>query len=133
MVVAAINRIVAAVGQMAATVQVLFLMLCDVAMGYHLPSCLHILEAVHVIEVLRDGPVHVCETAARMGIEQAKLAHILRLLATHHILHEAVPDVFAINRISLLIDSGKPLHELVTNSETKYVSIGDVDVSVVPA
>jgi hypothetical protein len=58
-VVAAINRIVAAAGQMAATVQVPFLTLCDAGMGYHLPSCLRVLEAAHVVEVLRDGPVHV--------------------------------------------------------------------------
>jgi hypothetical protein len=135
-VVAAINRIVAAAGQMAATVQVPFLTLCDAAMGYHLPSCLRVLEAAHVVELLRDGPVHVREIAARTGVEQAKLggalflftafsfvnllldaAHILRLLATHHILREAAPDVFAANRISSLIDSGKPLRELVA----KYV------------
>ncbi|KAJ7348063.1 hypothetical protein DFH08DRAFT_960419 [Mycena albidolilacea] len=111
---AAINRIVAAAGQMAATVQVPFLTLCDAGMGYHLPGCLRILEAAHVVEVLRDGPVHVCEIAART-------AHILRLLATHHILREAAPDVFAAGRISSLIDSG----ELVANPETKYTSVGD--------
>ncbi|KAJ7796025.1 hypothetical protein B0H14DRAFT_2228526, partial [Mycena olivaceomarginata] len=116
-VVAAINRIVAAAGQMAATVQVPFLTLCDAGMGYHLPSCLRVLEAAHVVEVLRDGPVHVREIAARTGVEQAKLAHILRLLATHHILREAAPDVFAANHISSLVDSGKPLCKLVA----KYV------------
>ncbi|KAJ7348099.1 O-methyltransferase [Mycena albidolilacea] len=151
-VVAAINRIVAAAGQMAATVQVPFLTLCDAGMGYHLPSCLRVLEAAHVVEVLRDRPVHVREIAARTGVEQAKLggalflltafsfvdtllgaAHILRLLATHHILREAAPDVFAANRISSLIDSGKPLCELVANPETKYASVGDADASAVAA
>ncbi|KAJ7803733.1 hypothetical protein B0H14DRAFT_3776883 [Mycena olivaceomarginata] len=106
--------------------------------GYHLPSCLCVLKAAHVIEVLRNRPVHVREIAARKGIKQAKLggalflltafsfadilldaAHILRLLVTHHILREAVPDVFATNYISSLIDSGKPLRELIT----KYVRV----------
>ncbi|KAF7368821.1 O-methyltransferase [Mycena venus] len=132
-VVAAINRIVAAAGQMAATVQVPFLTLCDAGMGYHLPSCLRVLEAAHVVEVLRDGPVHVREIAARTGIEQAKLAHILRLLATHHILREAAPDVFAANRISSLMDSGKPLRDLVANPERKYSSNDDGDTSAVAA
>ncbi|KAJ6461096.1 O-methyltransferase [Mycena sanguinolenta] len=132
-VVAAINRIVAATGQMAATVQVPFLTLCDASMGYHLPSCLRVLEAAHVVEVLRDGPVHVKEIAARTGIEQAKLAHVLRLLATHHILREAAPDVFAANRISSLIDSGKPLRDLLANPERKYESVGDSDASAVAA
>ncbi|KAJ7449160.1 O-methyltransferase, partial [Mycena latifolia] len=128
-VVAAINRIVAAAGQMAATVQVPFLSLCDASMGYHLPSCLRLLEAAHVPEVLRDGPVHVREIAARTGVEQAKLAHILRLLATHHLLREAAPDVFATNRISSLIDTGQPLHALVAHPERKY----DDDTSGVAA
>ncbi|KAJ6551774.1 hypothetical protein B0H19DRAFT_1297609 [Mycena capillaripes] len=128
-VVAAINRIVAASGQLAASVQTPFLLLCDAAMGYHLPSCLRLFEAAHVAEVLRDGPMHVREIAAKTGVEQAKLAHILRLLATHHILREAAPDVFAANRISSLIDSGKPLHTLSANPERKY----DGDASAVAA
>ncbi|KAJ6555116.1 hypothetical protein DFH09DRAFT_1038072 [Mycena vulgaris] len=119
-VVAAINCIVAAVGQMTATVQVPFLSLCDTSMGYHLPSCLRLLEAAHVPELLRAGPLHVREIAARMGVEQAKLAHILRLLATHHLLREAAPDVFAVNHISSLIDTGKPIHEVLANPERKY-------------
>lgn len=40
------------------------------------------------------------------------LAHILRLLCTHHILREISPDVFGLNRISSLIDSGKSFHEI---------------------
>ncbi|KAJ7821681.1 hypothetical protein B0H14DRAFT_3471315 [Mycena olivaceomarginata] len=133
-VVAAINRIIARRGRWPRQVQVPFLTLCDAGMGYHLPSCLRVLEAAHVVEVLRDGPVHVREIAARTGVEQAKLAHILRLLATHHILREAAPDVFAANRISSLIDSGKPLRELVAKyPKTKYASVGDADASAVAA
>ncbi|KAJ6555122.1 hypothetical protein DFH09DRAFT_924020 [Mycena vulgaris] len=120
-VIAAISCIVAAAGQMAATVQVPFLSLCDASMGYHLPSCLRLLEAAHVPELLRAGPLHVREIAARTGVEQAKLAHILRLLATHHLLREAAPDDFAVNRISSLIDTGKPIHELLA----KWVSFYD--------
>jgi hypothetical protein len=60
-------------------VQVPFLTLCDAGMGYHLPSCLRVLEAAHVVEVLRDGPVHVREIAARTGVEQAKLGGVLVL------------------------------------------------------
>ncbi|KAJ7202040.1 O-methyltransferase [Mycena pura] len=119
-VAAAINRIVAAAGQMAASVQAPFLSLCDAGMGYHLPSCLRVLEAAHVVEILRDGPLHVRDIAARTGVDQAKLAHILRLLATHHLLRESSPDVFASNRISSLLDSGKAVHSLFANPERKY-------------
>ncbi|KAJ7263048.1 hypothetical protein C8J57DRAFT_1719238 [Mycena rebaudengoi] len=125
-VVAAINRIVAAAGQMAATVQVPFLTLCDASMGYHLPACLRLLEAAHIPDILREGPpdgVHVREIAKRTGVDVHKLAHILRLLATHHLLRETAPDVFARNRIGSLVESGKRVDELFSHGsppERKY-------------
>ncbi|KAF7303632.1 O-methyltransferase [Mycena indigotica] len=119
-VAAAINRIVSAAGQLSATVNPPFLTICDAAMGYHLPSCLRLLEATHIPEILRDGPLHVRELANKTGVEQGKLAHILRLLATHHILREVEPDVFATNRISSLIDSGRPAATLRANPKRKY-------------
>ena len=100
---------------------------------YHLPSCMRILEASHIAEILREaGPpgLHIKSISEQSGIEASKLgqslaaaihmasayvfssAHILRLLATHHILREVTPDVFTTNRISSLIDSGKSAREL---------------------
>ncbi|KAF8066927.1 O-methyltransferase [Lyophyllum atratum] len=114
-VVRAINRIVAAAGQMAITVQPPFYALCDASMGYHLPSCLRLLEASHTVEILREAGLdglHVDVISERNGVESGKLAHILRLLATHHFIRERSPNVFAINRISSLIDSGKSFEEL---------------------
>ncbi|KAJ7171095.1 O-methyltransferase [Mycena filopes] len=127
-VAAAINRILAASGQLASIVQTPFLTLCDASMGYHLPSCLRVLEAASVVEVLREcggkdtgkEGVHVKEIARRTGVDASKLAHILRLLATHHILREVAPDVFAANRISSLLDSGKELGVLLDHPERKY-------------
>ncbi|KAF8629507.1 hypothetical protein AX17_005633 [Amanita inopinata Kibby_2008] len=115
LVVRAINHIVAATGQLAASVQAPFLSLCDASMAYHLPSCLRLLEASHTVEILREaGPngLHVSLITKQNGIESNKLAHVLRLLATHHIVREVAPDVFTINRISSLIDSGKCLEDL---------------------
>ena len=37
--------------------------------------------------------------------------HILRLLATHHIIRECEPDIFALNRVSALLDSGRSFTE----------------------
>ena len=37
--------------------------------------------------------------------------HILRLLATHHIIRECEPDTFALNRVSALLDSGRSFTE----------------------
>ncbi|KAJ7729812.1 hypothetical protein B0H16DRAFT_1280360, partial [Mycena metata] len=114
-VAAAINHIVAASAQLASVVQTPFLTPCDASMGYHLPACLRVVEAAGVVEVLREGPstgMHVKEIARQTGVDASKLAHILRLLATHHLLRELAPDVFAANRISSLLDSGKSVDEL---------------------
>ncbi|PPQ92568.1 hypothetical protein CVT25_010511, partial [Psilocybe cyanescens] len=119
-VLAATCRIVAAAGQLSATVQTPFLTLCDATMGYHLPSCMRLLEASHVVEILREaGPdgLHVDGISEKNGVKATKLAHILRLLATHHILRELAPDVFALNRISSLVDSGKTVAELKAYQE----------------
>ena len=40
-------------------------------------------------------------------------ARILRLLATNHIFTEVTPDVFANNRLSSVLDTGKPVEELL--------------------
>lgn len=48
------------------------------------------------------------------------VGHILRLLATHHITREVRPDVFANNRLSSVMDSGKSWSELVS-MEDGYV------------
>ena len=40
------------------------------------------------------------------------LGHILRLLATFHWIREVRPDVFANNRLSSVIDSGKTPEQL---------------------
>ncbi|KAJ7769225.1 hypothetical protein DFH07DRAFT_1007117 [Mycena maculata] len=140
-VVAATNRILAAAGHIAATVQNPFLALCDAGMGYHLPSCLRLFEAAHVAEALRAGPMHVSDIARRVGMAgddgsgvqgggvgmgsgEKTLAHVLRLLATHHVVREVVPDVFAVNRISSLIDTGRDLEELVADPSNKYAADG---------
>ncbi|KAG6865359.1 hypothetical protein C0991_003211 [Blastosporella zonata] len=114
-VVQAINKIVAAAGQMSMTVQAPFYSLCDASMAYHLSSCMRLLEASHTVEILREaGPngLHVNVIAQRNGVDSGKLAHILRLLATHHFLREQSPNVFALNRISSLVDSGKSFEEI---------------------
>ncbi|EIW56069.1 S-adenosyl-L-methionine-dependent methyltransferase [Trametes versicolor FP-101664 SS1] len=122
-VIAATNRIVAACGQIGATVHRPFLTLCDAAMGYHLPACLRFLEASHTVEILRTaGPdgMHVRDLGRQLGVEEGKLSHILRLLATHHITREVRPNVFANNRISAIMDSGRSPEDLRRAPHEKY-------------
>ncbi|GBE83628.1 4-O-methyltransferase 1 [Sparassis crispa] len=141
-VISATNRLVAACGQLTASVQRPFLTLSDASMGYHLPSCLRFLEASHAVEILREaGPrgLHVRDLAkqidalrrrnsdtgpsaneGQVGVDTAQLSHILRLLATHHITREVRPDVFANNRVSAALDSGRTCAELRDTPEGKY-------------
>ncbi|KAH9916743.1 S-adenosyl-L-methionine-dependent methyltransferase [Epithele typhae] len=122
-VLAAANRIVAACSQISATVHRPFLTLCDAAMGYHLPACLRFLEASHLVEILRAaGPagMHVRDLSRLVDVDEGNLSHNLRLLATHHITREVRPNVFANNRISAILDSGKIPEELLSNPQTKY-------------
>ncbi|KZT70696.1 hypothetical protein DAEQUDRAFT_183861 [Daedalea quercina L-15889] len=176
-VLAAVSKLVAACGQICASVQRPFLTVCDAAMGYHLPACMRLLEEAHIPEILREaGPkgMHVRDIARRIGevrrtgretsagppaehakdepsggrenrgsgeeqgesgkshedkgdcgevefgVDPALLSHVLRLLATHHITREVRPDVFANNRISSAVDSGRSPDELMDAPETKY-------------
>jgi hypothetical protein len=92
---------------------------------------MRLFEASHTPEILREaGPtgLHVNAISEKSGVDKAKLgvwrrfrivsqtdaavAHILRLLATHHIVRELSPDVFTLNRISSTIDTGKKVNEL---------------------
>ena len=41
-------------------------------------------------------------------------ARVLRLLATNHIFIEVSLDVFANNRLSTVLDTGKPVGELIS-------------------
>ena len=110
---------------------------------------MRLLEASHVVEILREaGPfgLHVGIISERNSVETNKLgqlfnqalgmrtnanyqlsiAHILRLLATHHILREVSPDVFALNRISSLVDSGKTFGELMQFQAEGRYDINDI-------
>ncbi|TFK84126.1 S-adenosyl-L-methionine-dependent methyltransferase [Polyporus arcularius HHB13444] len=133
-VVVAASHIVAACGQLAASVHRPFFSLVEGAKAEHVTACLQYLEASNTVEILRAaGPegMHVDDIAHRIGelseandasarVDGSKLSHILRLLATYHWLREVRPDVFANNRLSALVDSGKTPEELRAAPEKKY-------------
>ncbi|KAJ7648737.1 O-methyltransferase [Mycena polygramma] len=78
---------------------------------YHLSSCLRVVATLNVVEILREGGregMHIQDIAEKAGTDLDKLCRVLRLLATHHVFREVTPDVFTNNRISSVIDKGKP-------------------------
>lgn len=52
-------------------------------------------------------------TRPRLGtLTSLGTGHILRVLATYHWVREVSPDVFANNRLTSFIDSGKSIEQL---------------------
>ncbi|KAJ3535874.1 hypothetical protein NM688_g6916 [Phlebia brevispora] len=54
------------------------------------------------------------------GVEPKKLARVLRMLCTNHIFREVSPNIFANNRISSALDTGKPVAQIIQNAEMKH-------------
>ncbi|KAH9054228.1 S-adenosyl-L-methionine-dependent methyltransferase [Lactarius vividus] len=93
-------------------------------MQFHVSTAMRTAVSTHAAEILRDaGPegLHAWEIAKPTGVHPAKLSRVLRLLATNHIFIEVSPDVFANNRLSTVLDTGKPVDELISNPESKFI------------
>ncbi|KAJ7062071.1 hypothetical protein C8F01DRAFT_1136350 [Mycena amicta] len=115
---------------MSATVHPPFLTLCDAAMGYHLPSCLRLLEGcTHS----RDSPRRTLARPRARNQNRLSSKQNLRIYSGcwPPIISYAKsrPTVFATNRISSLLDSGKSVSALQAHPERKY----DEDASAVAA
>ncbi|TFK81004.1 S-adenosyl-L-methionine-dependent methyltransferase [Polyporus arcularius HHB13444] len=131
----AANKIVAACGQITATVHKPFFSLIESVNGGNVIACMQFLEATHVVEILREAgsdgasvkdiankatEIRRSKDPKAAEIDSSKLSHVLRLLATYHWVRELRPDVFANNRLSSFIDSGKSTEQLKASVETKY-------------
>ncbi|KAI9441018.1 S-adenosyl-L-methionine-dependent methyltransferase [Lactarius indigo] len=117
-------HITSAAAQLMALVRPAPLIVTDVMMQYHVSTAMRVAVSTHVAEILRDAGskgLHAWEIATPTGVHPSKLARILRLLATNHIFVEVSPDVFANNRLSTVLDSGKPVEELISNPESKHI------------
>ncbi|KAI0324800.1 S-adenosyl-L-methionine-dependent methyltransferase [Cubamyces sp. BRFM 1775] len=137
------KKIVAACGHLAASVNKPWYGLMEAIQAGQLSAAIRFLEAAHIVEILREaGPqgLHVKDihrsvvelrpkTAPAPDPETftvARLGHVLRLLATSHWLKEVGPDVFANNRRSSYIDTGKSLEQLRAKPDKKYLDTDGV-------
>ncbi|SJL09409.1 uncharacterized protein ARMOST_12787 [Armillaria ostoyae] len=119
----AVSCIIAATAQLVATIRPAHLTLISTAMMIHVPAALRTVTDLHVAEILREaGPqgLHIRKIAALSRTSPGKLARMLRLLATEHIFKEVTPDVFAHNRISSLLDTGKLVDKLIESPQCKW-------------
>ncbi|KAH8980527.1 S-adenosyl-L-methionine-dependent methyltransferase [Lactarius deliciosus] len=118
------SLITSAAAQLMTLVRPAPLVVLDVVMQFHVSTAMRTAVSTHVAEILRDaGPkgLHAWEIARPTGVHPAKLSRVLRLLATNHIFIEVSPDVFANNRLSTVLDTGKPVDELISNPESKFI------------
>ncbi|PBK67979.1 S-adenosyl-L-methionine-dependent methyltransferase [Armillaria solidipes] len=84
------------------------------------PACMRVVVAFNIADHLLDRPegLHVSKLGALSGAEPQKLGRILRLLASRHCFREVDRDIFANNRLSMML--------VKTNSISDYVaSISD--------
>ncbi|KAJ6501155.1 O-methyltransferase [Mycena vitilis] len=114
------SRIVAAASQLIAMVRSPVQTIMENSLVFHLPSCMRAAIESDMVEIVRESGnrgIHANEIAKINHTDPVKAARILRLLANHHIFTEIRPDVFASNRLSSVLDSGKSVGEL----EQSYV------------
>ncbi|KAJ7203253.1 S-adenosyl-L-methionine-dependent methyltransferase [Mycena pura] len=115
--------IVAAAAQLISIVRPPPLTMIVNALQYHISTALRIAVATHTAEIIRTaGPQgkHVKEIAKPTNTDPSKLARVLRVLATNHVFVEVSPDVFAHNRLSCILDTGKNVEDILANPAAKY-------------
>ncbi|KAF8889034.1 S-adenosyl-L-methionine-dependent methyltransferase [Infundibulicybe gibba] len=91
-------------------------------MGFE-PACLNVVSGANVADILSSFPdgVHVGEISKRTGLEESKLARIMRLLVSRR---SSGADVFANNRLSQNMLSTNPV------SATVGLSTDDVGIAI---
>ncbi|KAH9949724.1 S-adenosyl-L-methionine-dependent methyltransferase [Amylocystis lapponica] len=91
-------------------------------------AALHVVVRARVADELDNHPngLHVCELAKAVSIEQGKLARLLRLLGTRNCFREVDTDVFANNRLSLVLRSSFNLSDLIDIHTTEMAKSGTV-------
>ncbi|KZV60684.1 S-adenosyl-L-methionine-dependent methyltransferase [Peniophora sp. CONT] len=115
--------IAAAAAQLTATVYPPPMTVLKTAMSFNVSAALNVAAEAHVAEALRAVGSHglsVVDIAKVSGIDPAKLSRVLRLLVTHSIFQEVHPDVFAHNRLSWFLDTGKSLESILNNPKGKH-------------
>ncbi|KAJ7042930.1 O-methyltransferase [Mycena alexandri] len=122
-IVEAISIALAAASQLIANIRMPTRTILDTSLAHLLSAALGVVTASATAEIIREaGPqgCHVEDIASRNGMDPMKIARVLRPLATQHIFREVSPDVFAHNRISALIDTGKSSQEVLAAPEDKF-------------
>ncbi|KAJ7513135.1 S-adenosyl-L-methionine-dependent methyltransferase [Mycena galericulata] len=117
------SNIVAAASQLISVVRPPPLTMIAQALQFHVSTAMRLAIVTHTAEILREAGSkgrHARDIAKPTNVDPAKLARVLRLLATNHIFIEVSPDVFANNRLSSLLDTGKNVENILVSPAEKY-------------
>ncbi|KAK0214404.1 O-methyltransferase-domain-containing protein [Armillaria fumosa] len=92
------------------------------------PACIRVVVNFNIADHLLDKPegLHISELGALSGAEPRKLGRIMRLLASRHCFREVEHDVFANNRLSMMLLSTNGVSsyaDLVTDEPDKAASM----------
>ncbi|KDQ19530.1 hypothetical protein BOTBODRAFT_636425 [Botryobasidium botryosum FD-172 SS1] len=117
----AVVTLIAACRQLIASVMPPVAYAIETSLGFQHSAAVRVAIEAHVAEAVRptgDKGMHINDIAKYSNINPDKLARILRLLATNHIFKEVSPNVFANNRMSLALDTGKDA-EILAKTDPK--------------
>ncbi|KAK0437395.1 S-adenosyl-L-methionine-dependent methyltransferase [Armillaria borealis] len=96
--------------------------------GMFEPACIRVVVNFNIADYLLDEPegLHISELSALSGVEPRKLGRIMRLLASRHCFREADHDVFANNRLSMMLLSTNGVSsfaDLITDESNKAAAM----------
>ncbi|KIP10236.1 hypothetical protein PHLGIDRAFT_266603 [Phlebiopsis gigantea 11061_1 CR5-6] len=129
----AFSSIVSASMQLVYSVQSPMTTMLSVPFQYVMSACLGLAALSNASEACREAGAqgaHIDDIAHSSGTDPSKLARALRVLATNHIFVEVSPDVFANNRLSSCLDTGKSISEIMSNPQHKHVGTFGVAAGV---
>ncbi|KAG7439317.1 S-adenosyl-L-methionine-dependent methyltransferase [Guyanagaster necrorhizus] len=92
------------------------------------PACIRAVINFNIADHLLDKPegVHMTELGKLSGVEPRKLGRIMRLLASNHCFREVNPNVFANNRLSMMLlstNGASAFSDLITDETNKAAAM----------
>ncbi|KAJ6469006.1 O-methyltransferase [Mycena vitilis] len=112
-----------AAAQLIASMQYPARSILDASYGWVTTAALGVVAESSTAEIIREaGPqgCHINDIAKKNGMNPTQIARVLRPLASQHIFRELSPNVFAHNRVSTLIDTGKSFEAIQAAPEDKF-------------
>ncbi|KAJ6485343.1 O-methyltransferase [Mycena vitilis] len=113
----------AAAHQLIASLQFPGKSVMDASVGFLVSAAMGVVAESSTAEIIREaGPqgAHINDIAEKNGMQPIKIARVLRPLASNHIFRELSPNVFAHNRISICLDTGKSFADIQAAPEEKF-------------